>query len=45
MQAVKTLLVFALMALAVWGLRQEFVSNKMTESLPIRYGRKAFFST
>jgi cell division protein FtsQ len=39
MQAVKTLLVFALMALAVWGLRQEFVSNKMTESLPIRYVR------
>lgn len=39
MQAIKTLLVFALMALAVWGLRQEFVSNKVTESLPVRYVR------
>jgi cell division protein FtsQ len=37
MQAVKTLLVFALLALAVWGLRQQVVSDKVTESLPIRY--------
>lgn len=39
MQAVKTLLFFALLALAVWGLRQEVVSNKVAESLPIRYVR------
>jgi cell division protein FtsQ len=39
MQAVRTLLVFALLALAVWGMKQEAVSNKVTESLPIRYVR------
>ncbi len=39
MQVVKVLLVFALLALAVWGLRQEVVSSKVTESLPIRYVR------
>ena len=39
MQVVKTLLLFALIALLVWGLRQEIVSNKVTESLPIRYVR------
>jgi cell division protein FtsQ len=39
MQAVKTLLVFALLALAVWGFTQEVVSDKVTESLPIRYVR------
>jgi cell division protein FtsQ len=39
MQAVKTLLVFALLALAAWGLRQQVVSDKVTESLPVRYVR------
>ena len=39
MQIVKTLLVFALLALAVWGLRQQVVSDKVAESLPIRYVR------
>jgi cell division protein FtsQ len=39
MQVVKTLLVLLLLALAVWGLRQQVVSEKMTESLPIRYVR------
>ncbi len=39
MQVVKTLLLFALIALLVWGLGQEVVSNKVTESLPIRYVR------
>ena len=39
MQAVKTLLIFAFLALVAWGLRQEFVRAKMTESLPIRYVR------
>ena len=39
MQSVKTLLVFALMALVVWGMRQEIVRDKVTESLPIRYVR------
>lgn len=39
MQVVKALLVFALLALAVWGLRQQVVSDKVTESLPIRYVR------
>jgi cell division protein FtsQ len=39
MQVVKTLLILTLLVLAVWGLRQEFVSNKVTESLPIRYVR------
>jgi cell division protein FtsQ len=39
MQAVKTLLVIALLAVAIWGLRQEVVSHKVTESLPIRYVR------
>jgi cell division protein FtsQ len=37
MQALKALLFFMLMALAVWGLRQQVVSDKVTESLPIRY--------
>ncbi len=39
MQAVKALLVFAFLILALWGLRQEFVSRQVTESLPIRYVR------
>ncbi len=39
MQALKTLLVLGMFALLVWGLRQEVVSNKVTESLPIRYVR------
>jgi cell division protein FtsQ len=39
MQVVRTLLVFALLILAVWGLRQEVVSDKVTESWPIRYVR------
>lgn len=39
MQAVKTLLLLAFFVIAVWGLRQEAVSHKITESLPIRYVR------
>lgn len=39
MQVVKTLLVLVLLVLAVWGLRQQVVSDKVTESLPIRYVR------
>jgi cell division protein FtsQ len=39
MQAVKTLLIIALLMVAIWGLRQEVVSQKVTESLPIRYVR------
>jgi cell division protein FtsQ len=39
MQTIKTLLVFVLMALVVWGLRQEIVRDKVIESLPIRYVR------
>ncbi len=39
MQFVKTVLVFLLLALAVWGLKQEVVSDKVAESLPIRYVR------
>lgn len=39
MQVVKALLILSLFALAIWGARQEFVSNKMAESLPIRYVR------
>lgn len=39
MQALKTLLLVALLALAIWGLRQEYVRHKVTESLPIRYVR------
>ncbi len=39
MQVVKTLLILVLFVLAAWGIRQEFVSNKMAESLPIRYVR------
>jgi cell division protein FtsQ len=38
-QAAKTLLLIVLLALVVWGLRQEVVSQKVTESLPIRYVR------
>ncbi|MBM4206451.1 MAG: FtsQ-type POTRA domain-containing protein [Gammaproteobacteria bacterium] len=39
MQAAKTLMVTGLMALIIWGMKQEAVSNKVTESLPIRYVR------
>jgi cell division protein FtsQ len=39
MQAIKTLLILGLLALAVWSLKQETVSSKVTESLPIRYVR------
>lgn len=39
MQVVKTLLVFALLMLVVWGFGPQVVSNKITESLPIRYVR------
>lgn len=39
MQAAKTLIVIGLMALMYWGMRQEAVSKKITESLPIRYVR------
>jgi cell division protein FtsQ len=39
MQFLKSFLVFVLLALAIWGMRQEFVSSKVTESLPIRYVR------
>jgi cell division protein FtsQ len=39
MRAVKTVLLFAFFAIAVWGFRQEAVSHKVTESLPIRYVR------
>jgi cell division protein FtsQ len=39
MQAIKTLLIIALLMVAIWGLRQEVVSQKVTESLPIRYVR------
>ena len=39
MQVVKTLLVLVLLVFAVWGLRQQVVSDKVTESLPIRYVR------
>jgi len=39
MQAIKALLIIALLMVAIWGLRQEVVSQKVTESLPIRYVR------
>ena len=39
MQAVKACCCFTFFAIAVWGLRQEAVSHKVTESLPIRYVR------
>lgn len=39
MRAVRTLLAFALLVLAVWGLGQQLVSDKVTESLPVRYVR------
>ncbi len=39
MQTLKTLLVLGMFALAIWGLQQEVVSNKITESLPISYVR------
>lgn len=39
MQTLKTLMVLGMFALAIWGLRQEVVSKKVTESLPIRYVR------
>jgi cell division protein FtsQ len=39
MEVVKLLLVFAFLTFAIWGLRQEAVSQKVTESLPIRYVR------
>lgn len=39
MQVVKALLLITFLGIAVWGLRQEAVSHKVTESLPIRYVR------
>ncbi len=37
MQAVKTLSVFVLLALAVWALQQQAVSDQLAKYLPIRY--------
>lgn len=39
MQILKTSLILSFLVLATWGLRQEAVSSKVTESLPIRYVR------
>lgn len=39
MQAIKTLMLIGLMVLMFWGLKQEAISKKVTESLPVRYVR------